>query len=314
MQFSFVFSGVCYKWDVMIRKGLRIKAGLPCDFLNEVLHYLFLYNLKLFEQVQSKEKLTLLILFSNATVLLDAYLIIDSWICNLVNNFLAGVVKIFLENELLLANNLPSAFCGSGNFLMSGILGQSKYYKYVFSLKQFGVVFDLRGPMPYWFSLTFGFMNKSVSLEDGATTAVKKNVYTDGSLRFAGSAEVVDKTVTYFPAANTGIGVKVAGLLFSTLTELQAVVLALKCVPSLCLVVLYSDSQFTINAYNLLKNKNISIKWVKVKRHLGVSGNIKTNALASEMTSSPLSLSVKIWKRFLVAEETAIFDNTYHFV
>ncbi|KAG9306576.1 hypothetical protein G9A89_004773 [Geosiphon pyriformis] len=45
--------------------SFRAKAGLSCDFSSEILYHLFLYGLKLFEQVQSKEKLASLILFSN---------------------------------------------------------------------------------------------------------------------------------------------------------------------------------------------------------------------------------------------------------
>ncbi|KAG9302017.1 hypothetical protein G9A89_021061 [Geosiphon pyriformis] len=71
-------------------------------------------------------------------------------------------------------------------------------------------------------------------------------VYTDRSLKCAGSVKVVSGVAVYFLAVDADI--RVAGLLSSTLTELQAVVLALKSVLSLCSVVLYSDSQAAINA------------------------------------------------------------------
>ncbi|KAG9302254.1 hypothetical protein G9A89_008745 [Geosiphon pyriformis] len=133
---------------------------------------------------------------------------------------------------------------------------------------------DPRGPVPYWFSLTSDFMNNSIFLGVGAATATKENVlsvlnsdkfsevcdnllkvwsdcikiYTDGSLKYTGSVEVTGGAAAYFLAANAGIGVKVTGLLFSTLTELQAVVLALECVLFSCSMVLYLDSQSVIDA------------------------------------------------------------------
>ncbi|KAG9292501.1 hypothetical protein G9A89_001574 [Geosiphon pyriformis] len=183
-------------------------------------------------------------------------------------------------------------------------------------------------------------MNNSVSLGVGAVSATKEDmlsvlnsdkfsevcdsllemwsdcieVYTNGSLRCASSVKVAGRAAAYFLAVNTDIGVKVSGLLSSTLTELQAVVLALECVSSSCSVILYSDSQSAINAciseafltapdfHNQCWIKRLQI--VKVKEHSDVLGNIKTNALANETTSLSLSLPVKIQKRFLVAEKT----------
>ncbi|KAG9307301.1 hypothetical protein G9A89_017129 [Geosiphon pyriformis] len=48
IQFTYVLLGVCEKWDRLLRKGLKLKANLPRDFLNEVLYYSELYGLKLF--------------------------------------------------------------------------------------------------------------------------------------------------------------------------------------------------------------------------------------------------------------------------
>ncbi|KAG9307784.1 hypothetical protein G9A89_023349 [Geosiphon pyriformis] len=211
IQFSFVTLDVCY--------NLRAKAGLPCDFSSEVLHHPSLYSLKPFKQ----SPLNSLQFFVKLCV-------------SPINNFLAGVVKIFLENELSLANNLPCVFYRSSDFLMSGILGQSLNL------------------VPYWFSLMSDFMNNSISLGVRATTATKEDVlsvldsdeisevcnsllemwsncikiYTDEFLRCVGSVKAADGVAAYFSAMNTGIEVKVTGFLSFTLTKLQAVVLALK--------------------------------------------------------------------------------------
>ncbi|KAG9296453.1 hypothetical protein G9A89_015045 [Geosiphon pyriformis] len=257
-----------------------------------ILHHSFLYSLKLFEQVQSKGKLALLISFSNGHGILGHlfnHRFLNLLYVSPVNNFLAGVVKIFLENDLSLANNLPYVFHGPGNFPMSGILNP-------------------RGLVSYWFFLMADFMNNYISLGVGATIATKEDVlnvldsdrfseiYTNGSLRCAGSVGTAGKMTAYFLAADVDIGIKIAGLLSSALAELQAVVLALK-----------------LQIVNLLRNKNISIKWVKVKEHSNVLGNIRADALANETTFLSLSLPVNIRKRFLVTEKTAISDNVHHF-
>ncbi|KAG9298238.1 hypothetical protein G9A89_002726 [Geosiphon pyriformis] len=173
-QFSFVSSGVCHKWNVMVRKGLKSKAGLPHDFLDAALHHPFLYGLKTFEQVQSEEKIAALVFFSNASgvlghlfnhrfldlqvlgwALLDPLQFPVKLHVSSVNNFLAEIVKIFLSNKLSLANNLPNAFCSPGHFPLLLILGSSEYFNSVHSLKHFGVAFgdrilDKRGCVLDW--------------------------------------------------------------------------------------------------------------------------------------------------------------------
>ncbi|KAG9296724.1 hypothetical protein G9A89_001356 [Geosiphon pyriformis] len=344
-QFSFITLGVCCK----------AKAGLLRDFSSEVLHYSSLYGLKPFKQVQSEGKLVLLISFSNGYGIFEHlfnYRILDLQVLKWFSlNFLQFPVRLHVSSVNNFLAGVPS------NFLMSGILDQFLYYKFVFLLKCFGVAFgnrifdkkrkvmdwklfrywkqlDPRSLVLYWFSLMSDFMNNYIFLGIGAATATKENVlsildsdrffevydsllemwsncikvYIDGFLRCASSVGVVGRAATYFPAADMGIGVRVTGLLFSTLAELQAVVLVLECVSFSCSVVLYSDSQSVIDVCiseafsttsdfhnqcwvkrlqiaNLLKNKNISIKWVKVKEHSDVLCNIRADVLANETTS-----------------------------
>ncbi|KAG9297812.1 hypothetical protein G9A89_000117 [Geosiphon pyriformis] len=128
-------------------------------------------------------------------------------------------------------------------------------------------------------------------------------VYTNGSLKGAGFAEVTCEAAAYFLAANVSIRVRVFGLLFSTLAELQAIALALECVPALCDVALYSESQ-----------SDILVKWMKIKGHSGVLGNVKTDELANKAIASSFTLPVGIQEQFLVAEGTAVSGNTHHFV
>ncbi|KAG9292019.1 hypothetical protein G9A89_017918 [Geosiphon pyriformis] len=405
IQFSFVSSNVCHKWDVLVRKGLRSKACLPRDFLDTALHHSSLYGLKPFEQVQSEGKVAALIAFSNAYGILGHLfrhrfldLQVLGWTpldslqfpvrlrVSLVNNFLAGMVKIFLDNELALVNNLPTAFRSSGQFPLSSVLGKSLYFDSVKSLKCFGVAFgdrlfdkkgilldwktfcrwkklDLRGPVPHWFMVSSEFLKGQGYSFSGSIDSAEKlgldilgseefsavkngvhdiwsgffEVFTDGSLRNAGSVEVACGAAAYFSVLDKSIGVTVYGLLSSTMAELQAVALALECVPSSSTVVLYLDSQAAIDTcvsemslvapdfrnqcwlerrhiFNLVRDKNLSVSWVKVKGHSGIPGNVKVNLAAGAASGSPFSLCANVHEHFLVAEGVAVSGNARHFV
>ncbi|KAG9300015.1 hypothetical protein G9A89_009743 [Geosiphon pyriformis] len=381
-QFSFVSSNVCHKWDALVRKGLRFKACLPRDFSDAALHHSLLYGLKLFEQVQSEGKVAALMVFSNAFGILGHLfrhrfldLQVLGWASldplqfpvrlrvSPVNNFLAGMVKIFLDNELTLVNNLPTVFRSPGQFLLSSVLGKSLYFDLVKSLKHFGVTFGDRlfdkkgvllnwktfchwkrldpcGSVPHWFMVSSEFLkgqdysfSGSVGsaeklgldiLGSGEFSAVKNGlhdiwsgffeVFMDGSLRNAGSAEVVCGAAAYFPVLDKSIGVAVRGLLLSTMAELQAVALALECVPSLSTVVLHLDSQAAIDACVSEMNKDFSVSWVKVKGHSEIPGNVRADLAAGAASGSPFSLCADVREHFLVAEGIAVSGNACHFV
>ncbi|KAG9298882.1 hypothetical protein G9A89_015903 [Geosiphon pyriformis] len=133
---------------------------------------------------------------------------------------------------------------------------------------------DLRDPVPYWFMLASDFMNNSVFLEVRTAAVLGKDelnvldsekfavicdsllkmqsncikIYMDKFLKDTSSSKVTGGAAVYFPAANMSIGIRVAGLLSFTLTELHAVALALEYVLFLCSVVLHSDNQSAIDA------------------------------------------------------------------
>ncbi|KAG9294668.1 hypothetical protein G9A89_008147 [Geosiphon pyriformis] len=389
-QFSFVSSDVCHKWDVMVRKSFKSKAGLPHDFPDAVLHHPSLYGLKTFEQVQSEEKIAALVSFFNASGVLGHLfnhrfldLQVFGWaplnslqffvkLCvSPVNNFLAGIVKIFLSNKLSLANNLPNAFRSLDHFPLSSILGSSKYFNSVRSLKHFGVAFERPCArledlllleeielMGFHAMLVLG-RGFSASSSAGFAQSVDINilnsdvfslvkdglhdiwsscfeVYTDGSLRNAGLVNVACGAAAYFLVLDKNVGVVVGGLLSSILAELQAVVLALECVSFSCQVILHIYSQAAIDVYllelscampdfrnrywlerhhifNLVREKDFEVVWVKVKSHFGVSGNIKTDLAVGEAAQSPFSLLIRVHKHYLVADNTAISGNVYYF-
>ncbi|KAG9291291.1 hypothetical protein G9A89_021793 [Geosiphon pyriformis] len=338
IQFSFVSFSVCHKWDVLVRKSLRSKACLPCNFSDAALHHLSLYNLKPFKQVQSEEKVAALIMFSNAPSILGhlfSHRFLDLQVLNWapldslqflvrlcvspVNNFLAGLVKIFLDNKLSLANNFSTAFCSPGHFPLSSILGKSLYFDSVKSLKCFGVVFgdrffdkkggfrlDSHGPVPHWFMVASEFFldKKFLSFDTPGSFelhglnvlrfseffAIKNGlhivwlgffgVYTNGSLKNAGSAEVASGAAAYFLALDLSVDVVVWGFMSFTMAKLQAVVLS-------------------------LEDKDLNVSWAKVKSHFRISGNVRANLAAGAASGSPFSLLANVHKHFLVAKSTA---------
>ncbi|KAG9304694.1 hypothetical protein G9A89_000160 [Geosiphon pyriformis] len=292
---------------MLIRKDLRLKAELLRDFPNEALHHPSLYSLKSFKQLQAKYKVASVLSFSNAGGLLD-YLFVHrsldlqvlSWspihpLCHLVrlhispvNNFLASVVKVFLNCNMSLGNFSHTAFRFSDGTLMFLVLGNCLFYEVLCLLKRFRVTFieqlytkkdlvfdwksfhhwkrlDLHGPVPHWFNLACKFLIHSLhvglpvielKLQDVGGSddifCLKQNlitsnlcvieIYTDSSLKNFGMQKMGCGATAYFPDVGQGIGIRVGGLVSSTLTELQAIALALECVFFHSSVIIYSDS------------------------------------------------------------------------
>ncbi|KAG9300721.1 hypothetical protein G9A89_023519 [Geosiphon pyriformis] len=159
-QFSFVSISVCAKWDTLICKGLKSKSGLPLDFPNNAIHHPSLYGLKSFEQVQAKSKSAAVVCFANSVGILGHLLVhrshdlqVLSWRphhpllfpsrinVSPLNNFLAGVVRIFLDCNLSLSGLMTKAFCFQKGTPMSIVLGELAFYKCVFSLRQYEIAF-----------------------------------------------------------------------------------------------------------------------------------------------------------------------------
>ncbi|KAG9284125.1 hypothetical protein G9A89_022899 [Geosiphon pyriformis] len=338
MQFSFVAKSVCQKWNIMIRKGLRAKVFLPKDFPSKVLYHLFLYGLKPFEQVQAEAKVVLVIGFSNALGIfghmfehcaLDLQVL--SWtplnpLCHLVklrvcllNNFLAGVVRIFLNTGVFLDNKLFCAFRKSGHFPMSDILNALCYFDVVHSLKHFGIVFagsnhgledfllleEADKTSVYMYSSLVDSNNSEVLNSSGffclsdflvvceclhEVWAGELNIFIDGLLSGLDTLDVACGAAVYFSEIDMGVSVRVQGLLSSTLAELQAIAVALECVLSSCSVIIHSNSQATLDAChiaNLIKSKDVIVS---------------------------LFLLVEIHDRFFVADGLVVSGNAQHFI
>ncbi|KAG9296081.1 hypothetical protein G9A89_011933 [Geosiphon pyriformis] len=163
------------------------------------------------------------------------------------------------------------------------------------------------------------------------------SVYTNGFLAGLGTVGMRAGAVIFFDSVNLGLGVKVSGLVSSTMVELQTIALAFECVPLFSSVHLFSDSQTALNAckselslvvpdfqnrcwlecqhiYNLIHNKNLNICWFKVKEHSGVVGNEHVDAFATAATMSEHSLSLRVNTCYILAGGVTVSGNSRHFV
>ncbi|KAG9305255.1 hypothetical protein G9A89_001517 [Geosiphon pyriformis] len=396
-QFSYIPISSCKKWDTLIRKGLRFKSGLPCDFPNDTIHHLSLYGLKTFEQVQAKSKLASVVSFANSVGILGhlffhqshdlqvlCWCLLHPLQCpvhvkvNSLNNFLVSVVHIFSGCDLSLGGSLTSAFRHQGGTPMSLVLGESNYVKSVFSLRHYGVVFvdqlqnqngtvfewktikrwkwlDPRGPVPVWFELSVCFLSGMSSLsvcstllaDHGSSDVLQSHefgiigtgllnsnvghfsIYTDGSLSDLETVDMKAGAAVFFEDIGMGLGVGVFGLMFSTLMELQAIALALECIPSsysaalnacrleMKLVCPDFRNWCWIECHhivNVIHRKNLNVNWCKVKRHSKVLGNERANKLARAAALSGWHLPHSVDECYLRSGGAAIFGNSRHFI
>ncbi|KAG9293046.1 hypothetical protein G9A89_016408 [Geosiphon pyriformis] len=163
------------------------------------------------------------------------------------------------------------------------------------------------------------------------------SLFTDGSLCGLGTLDMKADAAVFFKDIDLGLGVEVSGLVSSIMTELQAIALALECVPPSRSVNLFSDSQAALNAckselmlerpdfrnrcwverhhiFNVIHRKNLDVNWIKVRGHSGVLGNECANTLARAATSSDVCLPYRIDEHFLKAGGTVVSGNSRHFV
>ncbi|KAG9301883.1 hypothetical protein G9A89_004563 [Geosiphon pyriformis] len=309
-QFSFIS-------DALVCKILKSKSGLSHDFPNNTLYHPSLYGLKTFEQIQAESKL--------------AFACVSSLRCY-------GIA--FVEQ-----------FCGRDGDVFSW--ETFKHWKKL----------DPYGPIPFWFDLSVHFLGGIVPLSSSSSLvdnyvvsnihlshdfgvvcdtlltvdAAHFSVYMDGSLSSLSTFDIKVGAAIFFEDINLGLGVGVFGLVSSTMTELQAIALALECVSSSCLIDLFSNSQATLDAYGsesslihldfrnccwikhhhiatVICQKNLDVNWVKVKSYSGVLGNEHADALAKDAALSAWCLSHLVSECFLYAGGMAVSGNSRHFV
>ncbi|KAG9306680.1 hypothetical protein G9A89_004227 [Geosiphon pyriformis] len=301
IQFSFVPLNVCSKWDALICKSLKFKAGLPWDFPNDALHHPSLYGLKTFEQIQAKCKSASVMCFANSGEIL-------------------GCLFLHRSHELQFCDGTPMSLYGVA-FVEQLCGREGGVFEWV-TFKRWKRL-DPRGPISDWFVLSIKFLGNMVVssmrnlLMGGADVFNVLNfiefVYTDSSLSGLESVNMRSGVVVFFDNINMDMGVKISGLMSSTLAELQMIALALECVPVFSSVSLFLDSQVVLDACrselsvshpdfynrcwikccyiaNFVCSKRLKITWHKVKSHSGNFGNNHADELAGHAVFSNLIL------------------------
>ncbi|KAG9304468.1 hypothetical protein G9A89_020032 [Geosiphon pyriformis] len=290
-------------------------------------------GLKSFEQLQAEYKTASVVQFANSSGILGRlfkHQILDLQVLcwaslnplqypvklrvNTLNNFLAGVVCIFLDNKLSLDNRLPCAFHSPGRFPMALVLGDPLYFNVVCSLKIVGVAYSdqlldkngfiasaylnncLHAPSPASLASVCASVLDSTSF---ANICDEIDVYTDGSLRSLGTFQMACGAAVYFPSLNKGL-------------EVEAVALALECISVSVSVALHMDKRRHV--VNLIESKDLTVHWIKVKGYAGIAGNVLANVLAEQTAHSGVSLSARINYRYVVADDRPVSGNACHFV
>ncbi|KAG9288826.1 hypothetical protein G9A89_001150 [Geosiphon pyriformis] len=209
--------------------------------------------------------------------------------------------------------SLASAFQLHNGVPISAVLGESLFFKYLPSLRHYGIafvdqlqdchgdIFDYGAP-PFSLALSgVGPVNicgsdDFVSVCDRLSWvgADSLSVYTDGSVKNLGTTGYRAGAAAFFEDINLGLGVCVQDLISSTLVELQAIALALECVPVDCSVCLFLDSQAALDA--------CKVSWHKVKSHSGVLENDCTNSIADAVALSDWFFPPCVAEWFLLAD------------
>ncbi|KAG9307380.1 hypothetical protein G9A89_017209 [Geosiphon pyriformis] len=187
---------------------------------------------------------------------------------------------------------------------------------------------DFHGPVPFWFDLSVHFFD-DITSSSNCSSHVKFldppdvcqsfgfgvicndlsnasadcfSVYMDGSLHNLGTVDMKTGAAVFFEDINSGLGVSVFSLVSFTLMELQAIALALECIPLFHLVDLFSDSQAALDAY---------VNWIKVKGYSGILSNEHANVLAKNATLSVWCLPHLVSERFLKAGGVASVHHAH---
>ncbi|KAG9295818.1 hypothetical protein G9A89_009047 [Geosiphon pyriformis] len=238
------------------------------------------------------------------------------------NNFLANMVCILFNCNLSLGGFLASFFWFRGGISMFAVLDKSKFLKFLFSLCQYGIVFkrlNSYGSVPKWFKISAMFLDSEASsayslvssevcplniLNSGNFASVcncfsqigsdSLFVYMDKFLKNLGTVDYKAGIAAFFEDINLGLRVSILDMMLSIMAELQAIVLALKCVLLSSSVYLFSDSQSALDAYNVRFSH--------------------TNMIAGAASLSGWHFSSCLDKHFIVADGSIVSDNFRHFV
>ncbi|KAG9287615.1 hypothetical protein G9A89_019676 [Geosiphon pyriformis] len=166
-QFLYLVSAVLHpivsyrtQFNALIRKGLKLKSGLPLNFPNDVIYHPLFYDLKSFFQIQSESKIASLVSFVNFSSILSHLfshrfhdLQVLCWCpihllsspvhirVSASNNFLAGMVHVLLDCNMSLGGSLVNSFQFYGRVPMSTVLSKSRFFRFLPSLWWYGIAF-----------------------------------------------------------------------------------------------------------------------------------------------------------------------------
>ncbi|KAG9297296.1 hypothetical protein G9A89_001985 [Geosiphon pyriformis] len=152
------------------------------------------------------------------------------------------------------------------------------------------------------------------------------SVYTDGSLTNLGTENCTARAGVFFSDIDLGLGVGVLGLLSSTLAKMQAIALALECVPQVALDACKSELGLVHSDFcnccwverqhivNVIYGKNLMVEWHKVKDYSGVIENEHADAIAGASSHSGWFFPSQLHARFLLADGGTVSGNSRHFI
>ncbi|KAG9292480.1 hypothetical protein G9A89_001553 [Geosiphon pyriformis] len=163
------------------------------------------------------------------------------------------------------------------------------------------------------------------------------SVYTNRSLSNLSTVNCRTDTTAFFEDIDLGLDISVLGLMSFTLAELQAIVLALECIPPISFVKLFSDNQSALDAckselsltcsnfhnqywvkhchiVNVIYCKNLKVNWHKIKSHSGILENECTDMIAGNTSLSGWYLPYRLSEHFIVADSSVVFGNSRYFI
>ncbi|KAG9284415.1 hypothetical protein G9A89_023672 [Geosiphon pyriformis] len=298
-----------------------------CD--SDALHHPELFGLRTFDQVLTENLLASLISFANAGGILgrlfdhrlnaQAPSPVFDQTADRFNELLSAGGGVIVLDKRLDPRDLVSAWFTLVNFVSAGGLLGGGFVP--FCLTSAGVSCD------------FSYVHTQL-LASGLDPVT---IYTDGSVKCMGSVSACGGVAAYFPGVNASIGVSVNGLLSLILVELQAIALALECVPGSSLVVLFTDSQVSLDMCcfrfggfgpdfwnkcwiekeyisQIISKKSLSVTWNKVKGHSGDVGNECANFYTNSAVISSFILTPVVPFYFLRVEGRPVSGNAHQFV
>ncbi|KAG9288228.1 hypothetical protein G9A89_021259 [Geosiphon pyriformis] len=251
-------------------------------------------------------------------------------------NSRASALSLFISESPISIAKPGKSHCYLGIFVFSeGLLKPSLAKAYLDWWKRL----DPHGPTSEWFMLSVKFLSNTFSpcapspaLADIGLQSILTSlgfvlvhnrlsqvlpssisVYTDGSLTNLGTKNCMAGAGVFFSDIDLGLGIGVLGLLFSTLAEMQTIVLALECVPCSSCVYLFSDSQAALNACKL-ELDIVHPDFRNLKGHSGIIGNECADAIAGASSHSGWFFPSQLHAHFLLADSGAVSGNSRYFV